>query len=78
MYSRYGKADLNIGFGHFFNPICVRQGCQILEVFALIKNMELCEATKFSSLWESKDLACIIENNLFWVMFEMELCMMIN
>lgn len=39
---------------------------------------DLCEVEKFTSLWEMKDLDHIIDINMFWVLFESELQMVIN
>jgi len=39
---------------------------------------ELCEAAKFASLWEMNAPTHVIENKMFWVMFEIELCTVIN
>lgn len=43
-----------------------------------ITDPNLCKAAKFSLLWEMKDPDCVIENKMFWVLFELELCMVIN
>jgi len=39
---------------------------------------DLCEVAKFASLWVMKEPDRIIETNMFYVLFELELCMVIN
>lgn len=35
-------------------------------------------ATKFASLWATKDVAWVIETKFFWVLIEASICMAIN
>lgn len=39
---------------------------------------DLPEAAKYTSLWETKDVQCIKDNRIFWILREMNICMAIN
>jgi len=41
-------------------------------------DLDLCEAIRYASLWLSKDPSLMVKNTLFWVMFEMDLCSVVN
>lgn len=41
-------------------------------------DLDIYEVARYASLWASKDPTRAMENTIFWVLLETELCMVIN